>query len=223
MLRTFQSCTNANTAFRNNALPNLCLLGNQKQQEGETKPKADGTFTGNLLFSAFHVLYTHSPELAALFCTMDQEKKTIDCFRNRLKQLIRVAPVLDMIHFLSDEQKEQIKAKLQNEGEIKAADLLLQEIISKTYPEGWFRELLTALERVGCKQAANYMENNPPSPSLEAENDTYTRLIDLLSLTLINMKTPDVCHKCYELHILTAEDRETVSMKGVVSMNRFPR
>ncbi|XP_060786102.1 interferon-induced helicase C domain-containing protein 1 isoform X2 [Neoarius graeffei] len=141
---------------------------------------------------------------------MDQEKKTIDCFRNRLKQLIRVAPVLDMIHFLSDEQKEQIKAKLQNEGEIKAADLLLQEIISKTYPEGWFRELLTALERVGCKQAANYMENNPPSPSLEAENDTYTRLIDLLSLTLINMKTPDVCHKCYELHILTAEDRETI-------------
>lgn len=147
---------------------------------------------------------------------MDQEKKTIDCFRNRLRQLIRVAPVLDMLHFLSGEQKEQIKAKLQNEGEIKAADLLLQEIISKTYPEGWFRELLTALETVGCKQAANYMENNPPSPSAEAENDTYIRLIDLLKLTLINMKTPDVCHSCYEQNILTAEDRETVSSEGVV-------
>ncbi|MCI4378566.1 hypothetical protein PGIGA_G00217330 [Pangasianodon gigas] len=140
----------------------------------------------------------------------DQEKKTIDCFRNRLKQLIRVAPVLDVLHFLSDEQKELIKAKLQNEGEKKAADLLLQEIISKTYPEGWFRELITALEMVGCKQAANYMENNPPSPSLEAENDTYIRLIDLLKLSLINMKTRDVCHSCYERNILTAEDRETI-------------
>ncbi|XP_053483146.1 interferon-induced helicase C domain-containing protein 1 [Ictalurus furcatus] len=140
----------------------------------------------------------------------EQEKKTIDCFRNRLKQLIRVAPVLDVLHFLSDEQKELIKVKLRNEGEIKAADLLIQEIISKTYPDGWFRELITALEQAGCKQAANYMENSPPSPSLETENDTYTRLIDLLKLTLINMKTTDVCHSCYERKILTAEDREII-------------
>lgn len=140
-----------------------------------------------------------------------QVKKTIDCFRKRLKQLIRVAPVLDVLHFLSDEQKELIKAKLQNEGEIKAADLLLQEIISQSYPEGWFRELLTALETVGCKQAANYLENNPPSPSLEAENDSCIRLIDLLQLTLVNMKTRDVCHSCFGHNILTAEDRENVS------------
>lgn len=169
-----------------------------------------------LHFTFCHFLYTHSPDLTALLCTMDndQEKKTIKCFRDRLKQLIRVAPVLDVLHFLSDEQKELIKAKLQHEGEIKAADFLLQEIISKPYPEGWFRELLTALETVGCKQAANYMGNNPPSPSLEAENDNYTRLIDLLQLTLVDMKTSDVCHSCYERNILTAEDRENVSNGG---------
>lgn len=146
----------------------------------------------------------------------DQEKKTIDCFRNRLRQLIRVGPVLDVLHFLNDQQKELIKAKLRNEGKIMAADLLLNEIIGKTYPEGWFRELLTALETTGCKQAANYMENNPPSPSLEAENDNYIRLIDLLRLTLINMKTRDVCDTCYALKILTPDDRETVSSSWVI-------
>ncbi|XP_027020323.1 interferon-induced helicase C domain-containing protein 1 isoform X1 [Tachysurus fulvidraco] len=140
----------------------------------------------------------------------DQEKKTMDCFRNRLRRLIRVGPVLDMIHFLNEEQKERIKAKLRNEGDIMAADLLLEEIISKQYPEGWFRELLTALETVGCKQAANYMENNPPSPSLEAENDNYVRLINLLNLTLIKMKTRDVCDCCYAQNILTDDDRETI-------------
>ncbi|XP_053352532.1 interferon-induced helicase C domain-containing protein 1 [Clarias gariepinus] len=140
----------------------------------------------------------------------NQEKKIIECFRNRLKQLIRVAPVLDVLHFLSNEQKELIKAKIQNEGETAAADLLLGEIINKTHPEGWFRELVTALETVECKQAAKYIENNPPSPSLEAENDAYTRLIDLLQLTLTKMKTTDVCHGCYEQRILTAEDRESI-------------
>ncbi|KAI5107256.1 interferon-induced helicase C domain-containing protein 1 [Silurus meridionalis] len=139
-----------------------------------------------------------------------QAKKTIDCFRNRLKQLIRVEPVLDVLHFFNNEQKDLIKAKLKNEGEIQAANLLLQEIISKVYPEGWFRELLTALETVGCKQAANYMGNSPPSPSLEAENDTCVRLIDLLKLSLINMKTCDVCHGCYERNIITAEDRQII-------------
>lgn len=138
----------------------------------------------------------------------------MDCFRNRLRRLIRVGPVLDMIHFLSEEQKERIKAKLRNEGDIMAADLLLEEIISKPYPEGWFRELLTALETVGCKQAANYIENNPPSPSLEAENDNYIRLINLLNLTLIKMKTRDVCDCCYAQNILTDDDRETVSIGG---------
>ncbi|KAL7881892.1 hypothetical protein AOLI_G00087410 [Acnodon oligacanthus] len=142
--------------------------------------------------------------------SLSQEKNTIDCFRNRLRGLILVEPVLGQVHFLSTEQKELIRAKLQSEGNLRAADLFLHEVTNKDYPEGWFRELLTALEGAGCKQAANYMENNPPSPSAEAENDNCIRLINLLQLTLINMKTRDVCQSCFQRSILTEEDRQNI-------------
>uniref|UniRef100_A0AAR2J5V5 RNA helicase n=1 Tax=Pygocentrus nattereri TaxID=42514 RepID=A0AAR2J5V5_PYGNA len=142
--------------------------------------------------------------------SLNQEKNTIDCFRNRLRSLILVEPVLGQVHFLSTEQKELIRAKLQSEGNLRAADLFLHEVTNKDYPEGWFRELLTALEGAGCKEAANYMENNPPSPSAEAENDNCIRLINLLQLTLINMKTRDVCQSCFQRSILTEEDRQNI-------------
>ncbi|XP_062861994.1 interferon-induced helicase C domain-containing protein 1 [Trichomycterus rosablanca] len=142
---------------------------------------------------------------------MDQEKKTIECFRNRLRQLIQVAPVLDALDCISKGQKELIRAKLRNEGDLKAADLLLDEILYKTCPDGWFRTLITALENSGCKQAAKYMDkDNLPSPSMEAENDSYIKLIDLLKLTLVNMKTSDVCDQCYQQNILTQEDCENI-------------
>uniref|UniRef100_W5KRT9 RNA helicase n=1 Tax=Astyanax mexicanus TaxID=7994 RepID=W5KRT9_ASTMX len=141
---------------------------------------------------------------------LDQEKKTIDCFRNRLRNLIVVDQVLDNVGFLSKEQRELIRAKLQNEGNLKAVDLFLSEVINKNHPEGWFRELLNALEVAGCKQAANYIENKAPCPSLEAENDIYIRLIDLLHLTLVGMKTKDVCFSCFQRCILTKEDRQNI-------------
>uniref|UniRef100_A0A8B9KCM4 RNA helicase n=1 Tax=Astyanax mexicanus TaxID=7994 RepID=A0A8B9KCM4_ASTMX len=141
---------------------------------------------------------------------LDQEKKTIDCFRNRLRNLIVVDQVLDNVGFLSKEQRELIRAKLQNEGNLKAVDLFLSEVINKNHPEGWFRELLNALEIAGCKQAANYIENKAPCPSLEAENDIYIRLIDLLHLTLVGMKTRDVCFSCFQRCILTKEDRQNI-------------
>uniref|UniRef100_A0A4W4HJK0 RNA helicase n=1 Tax=Electrophorus electricus TaxID=8005 RepID=A0A4W4HJK0_ELEEL len=146
------------------------------------------------------------------FCTMndDQERNTINCFRNRLRRLINVGPVLDMLQFLSDDQKELIRAKTRTEGDISAADLLLHEVITKEHSEGWFRELITALETAGCRHAANYMENNPPSPSKEFENDNCIKLIDLLKLSLVDMKTRDVCNSCYQRSLLTDEDRENI-------------
>uniref|UniRef100_A0A4W4HP66 RNA helicase n=1 Tax=Electrophorus electricus TaxID=8005 RepID=A0A4W4HP66_ELEEL len=141
----------------------------------------------------------------------DQERNTINCFRNRLRRLINVGPVLDMLQFLSDDQKELIRAKTRTEGDISAADLLLHEVITKEHSEGWFRELITALETAGCRHAANYMENNPPSPSKEFENDNCIKLIDLLKLSLVDMKTRDVCNSCYQRSLLTDEDRENVS------------
>uniref|UniRef100_A0A4W4HP61 RNA helicase n=1 Tax=Electrophorus electricus TaxID=8005 RepID=A0A4W4HP61_ELEEL len=140
----------------------------------------------------------------------DQERNTINCFRNRLRRLINVGPVLDMLQFLSDDQKELIRAKTRTEGDISAADLLLHEVITKEHSEGWFRELITALETAGCRHAANYMENNPPSPSKEFENDNCIKLIDLLKLSLVDMKTRDVCNSCYQRSLLTDEDRENI-------------
>lgn len=146
-------------------------------------------------------------------CDKDAETRhTLDCFRDRLKRLIQVEPLLDLLHFLEPDRKDRIKAKFREEGNISAATLLIDEIIhSKNCEQGWSRELVTALETVGCKHAAKYVLNSPPEPTEEAENDSCVRLIDLLQLTLVSMKTGDVCAHCRALGLLTLEDQENVS------------
>uniref|UniRef100_A0A673FWM1 RNA helicase n=1 Tax=Sinocyclocheilus rhinocerous TaxID=307959 RepID=A0A673FWM1_9TELE len=135
----------------------------------------------------------------------------LGCFRDRLKRLIRVEPLLDLLHFLEPDRKDRIKAKFREEGDINAAAFLIDEIIhSKNYEQGWSRELITALETVGCKHAAKYVLNSPPEPTEEAENDSCVRLIDLLQLTLVSMKTGDVCAHCRALGLLTLEDQENI-------------
>uniref|UniRef100_A0A671SL65 RNA helicase n=1 Tax=Sinocyclocheilus anshuiensis TaxID=1608454 RepID=A0A671SL65_9TELE len=129
-------------------------------------------------------------------CDQDAETRHIlDCFRDRLKRLVQ----------------DRIKAKFREEGNISAAALLIDEIIhSKNCAQGWSRELITALETVGCKHAAKYVLNSPPEPTEETENDSCVRLIDLLQLTLVNMKTADVCAHCRALGLLTLEDQENI-------------
>uniref|UniRef100_A0A9J8A2Q8 RNA helicase n=1 Tax=Cyprinus carpio carpio TaxID=630221 RepID=A0A9J8A2Q8_CYPCA len=145
-------------------------------------------------------------------CDKDAETRhTLDCFRDRLKRLIQVEPLLDLLHFLEPDRKDRIKAKFREEGNISAATLLIDEIIhSKNCEQGWSRELVTALETVGCKHAAKYVLNSPPEPTEEAENDSCVRLIDLLQLTLVNMKTADVCAHCRVMGLLTQEDQENI-------------
>uniref|UniRef100_A0A672SA46 RNA helicase n=1 Tax=Sinocyclocheilus grahami TaxID=75366 RepID=A0A672SA46_SINGR len=145
-------------------------------------------------------------------CDQDAETRHIlDCFRDRLKRLVQVEPLLDLLHFLEPDRKDRIKAKFREEGNISAAALLIDEIIhSKNCAQGWSRELITALETVGCKHAAKYVLNSPPEPTEEAENDSCVRLIDLLQLTLVNMKTADVCAHCRALGLLTLEDQENI-------------
>uniref|UniRef100_A0A673KAI7 RNA helicase n=1 Tax=Sinocyclocheilus rhinocerous TaxID=307959 RepID=A0A673KAI7_9TELE len=145
-------------------------------------------------------------------CDQDAETRHIlDCFRDRLKRLVQVEPLLDLLHFLEPDRKDRIKAKFREEGNISAAALLLDEIIhSKNCEQGWSRELITALETVGCKHAAKYVLNSPPEPTEEAENDSCVRLIDLLQLTLVNMKTADMCAHCRALGLLTLEDQENI-------------
>lgn len=145
-------------------------------------------------------------------CDQDAETRHIlDCFRDRLKRLVQVEPLLDLLHFLEPDRKDRIKAKFREEGNISAAALLIDEIIqSKNCAQGWSRELITALETVGCKHAAKYVLNSPPEPTEETENDSCVRLIDLLQLTLVNMKTADVCAHCRALGLLTQEDQENI-------------
>lgn len=151
--------------------------------------------------------------LIKMSCDQDAETRhVLGCFRDRLKRLIQVEPLLDLLHFLEPDRKDRIKAKFREEGDITAAAFLIDEIIhSKNYARGWSRELIAALETVGCRHAAKYVLNSPPEPTEEAENDSCVRLIDLLQLTLVSMKTGDVCAHCRALGLLTLEDQENVS------------
>ncbi|XP_062372628.1 interferon-induced helicase C domain-containing protein 1-like [Sardina pilchardus] len=134
----------------------------------------------------------------------------IECFRNRLRRLIIVEPLMDLLHFLEDDEKELIRVKMTTKGNPCAVDQLLETITKGVRPQGWFMEFIEALEAVGCTHAASYIINSPPSPSLEAENDSCIRLINLLQLSLVRMKTRDVCVSCYSLDILTEEDHDNI-------------
>ncbi|XP_063043145.1 uncharacterized protein LOC134437597 [Engraulis encrasicolus] len=134
----------------------------------------------------------------------------IECFKSRLRKLISVEPLVDLLHFLGDEHKELLRAKLTTEGNQRAVDHLLETITRVHRPPGWFREFIDGLETVGCRLAAKYIVNSPPSPALEEENDRCVKLINLLQLSLEKMKTRDVCISCCSLDILTEEDRENI-------------
>ncbi|XP_055072251.2 interferon-induced helicase C domain-containing protein 1 [Misgurnus anguillicaudatus] len=144
----------------------------------------------------------------------DQDVATchvLDCYRDRLKRLIKVEPLLDLLSFLEPQQKDRINAKIGRDGDMSAVSLLIDEIIKKRDVIGWSRELITALETVGCKQAANYVDNKPPEPTEEEQNDSCVRLIDLMRLSLVNMKTRDVSTHCATMGLLTQEDMENIT------------
>uniref|UniRef100_A0A673YJF7 RNA helicase n=1 Tax=Salmo trutta TaxID=8032 RepID=A0A673YJF7_SALTR len=135
----------------------------------------------------------------------------IEDFRPRLRKLIEVEFVLDHLNFLDNDNKDLIRTKARKESNLKAVDLLIDTIIRiRPLPNGWFREFVDALSAGGCKHAATYVEDSPPCPALEAENDNCVRLIELLSPSLLEMKTTDVCWDCFSKDILTAEDREII-------------
>lgn len=140
----------------------------------------------------------------------------IEIFRNRLRKLILVEPLLDRLDFIEEDVKEVIRAKVKNEGNIRAADELLNTILKGPRAEGWCWQLLDGLETVGCKHAANYINNKPPTPSMEAENDNCVRMIQLLQPKLVKLKTRDVCVSCHTMDILTDEDSENVSVSSVL-------
>ncbi|XP_028835803.1 interferon-induced helicase C domain-containing protein 1-like isoform X2 [Denticeps clupeoides] len=136
----------------------------------------------------------------------------MDCYRNRLREVIQVEPVLDYLDFIESDQKELILNKARNESNQLAADMLIDAVVrSEPRPAGRVRQFVDALSSAGCTYAARISDPDTlPSPAEEAENDYCVLLVLLMSPKLQEMKTAEVCRHCFEKRILTAEEQENV-------------
>lgn len=139
-------------------------------------------------------------------------ERLIKTFQPRLRNLIAVQQVLDLLDFLTPDQKERIRQKNTNEGNPAAADALITAVTQEPHQAGWFRAFVDALERSGCGHAADYIQNKIPEPEVEAENDYCVRLIQILSPSLVDMKVAEVCVHCLSQELITQEDSEIVSI-----------
>lgn len=143
--------------------------------------------------------------------TDEMRESLIDCLRPRLKELIVVDRVLDLIDFIENEQKERIRQKARNDGNISAADSLINAVVQKPHTPGWFTAFVDALKNGGCKFAADYMQLKLPTPEVEAENENCVRLIQLLIPSLADMVTEEVCGHCFSKGLLTKDECDRVS------------
>ncbi|NWW77545.1 IFIH1 protein, partial [Climacteris rufus] len=138
----------------------------------------------------------------------------ISCFRPRLKQFIRVQPVLDRLPSLSAEDRERVRAAALQRGEVEGAEELLRAVERGPRGCGWIPEFLQALEHGGCSLAACYA--NPslsqlPSPAEEADHDLCVHLVQLLHGTLVDrMQSVQVAEKCLQMGIFQDEDLDRI-------------
>ncbi|XP_034742416.1 interferon-induced helicase C domain-containing protein 1 [Etheostoma cragini] len=143
----------------------------------------------------------------------DVKEGLIEVYRRRLRELIVVDRVLDHLHFLKCDQKELIRQKARTDGNIAATDLLITAVLKKPHTPGWFRAFVDALEHSGCKHAAKYLQINPPEPEVEAENDYCVKLIQLLSPSLVEMQTDEVCLHCFSKGLISQEDSDLIKSR----------
>lgn len=139
-------------------------------------------------------------------------ERLIEYFQQRLRNLIAVQQVLDLLDFVTPDQKERIRQKNTNEGNLAAADALVAAVIQKPHQAGWFRAFVDALEGSGCGYAADYIQNKIPEPEVETENDNCVRLIQILSPSLVDMKVAEVRVHCLSRELITQDDSEIVSI-----------
>lgn len=138
-------------------------------------------------------------------------ERLIEDFRPRLRKLIVVQQVLDLLNFIKTDHKERIRQKDANDGNQAAADVLISAVIQRPHEPGWFTAFVDALENSGCRHAADYMQNRIPDPEVVAENDYCVKLTQILSPSLLDMKTDDVRVHCLSKELLTEADGEMVS------------
>uniref|UniRef100_A0A8D3E6M1 RNA helicase n=1 Tax=Scophthalmus maximus TaxID=52904 RepID=A0A8D3E6M1_SCOMX len=139
-------------------------------------------------------------------------ERLIEDFRPRLRQHIVVEQLLDHLDLIRSDQREQIRQRARAEGNIAAADLLINAVTGRPHAPGWFRAFVDALSNAGCDYAADLMQDNLPKPEVEEENDSCVRLIQLLSPSLVEMKTDDVGLHCFSEGLITQEDSEIVTL-----------
>uniref|UniRef100_A0A8C5I8C8 RNA helicase n=1 Tax=Gouania willdenowi TaxID=441366 RepID=A0A8C5I8C8_GOUWI len=146
----------------------------------------------------------------------EKQVQLIEFFRSRLCQYIDVEQVVDRIQFIDREQKEKIRQKAKNDGNLSAVTLLLTAVQKKPHSLGWFRDFVDALHHGGSGFAADYLEQKLPDPEEEAENDTCVKFIELLAPDLTDMKTEVVALECMSQKLLTQEefDRAKTETEG---------
>lgn len=142
-------------------------------------------------------------------------ERLIEDFRPRLRGLITVQPVLDVLQIIGRDQKERIRQKEVTDGNQAAAELLIDAVVRKPHEAGWFQAFVEALEVSGCGYAADYIQVKLPEPAVEVENDYCVKLIHLLFPTLLDMKTEVVALRCFSQELITEDDREIVSGPAV--------
>uniref|UniRef100_A0A3Q3JZG7 RNA helicase n=2 Tax=Monopterus albus TaxID=43700 RepID=A0A3Q3JZG7_MONAL len=131
-----------------------------------------------------------------------------------------VEQVLDHIHFIEPEVREQIKQKATTEGDRSAVDILIGAVLKKPHSPGWFTAFVDALLHSGCEHAADYLQQNLPKPEVEADNDCCVRLIEILYPSLVDMKTDEVYPHCLAKTLLTHNDAEIIRAE---IQNRGPK
>lgn len=141
----------------------------------------------------------------------EENEHLIENFRPRLRVCIDAERVLDYLHFIETDEKERISQKARTDCNSGAVDALINAVVKTPHTLGWFRAFVDALVQSGCERAADYMQINLPEPEVEAENDSCVRLIELLSPTLVDMQTEEVCVHCLSEELLTDDDSEIVS------------
>uniref|UniRef100_A0A3P8VSA6 RNA helicase n=1 Tax=Cynoglossus semilaevis TaxID=244447 RepID=A0A3P8VSA6_CYNSE len=121
--------------------------------------------------------------------TDETRENLIEDLRARLKVCIVVDRLLDQLQFIPVDTKELIRQRARTDGNIVAADLLIDAVIRK-HPD------------------------KRPDPAEEEDNDQYVRLIELLSPSLVEMKTQEVYVHCLSKELITREDSEIVTNRG---------
>lgn len=141
----------------------------------------------------------------------DIYERLIENFRPRLRELITVPPVLDVLQTIGSDQKERIRQKEVTDGNQAAADLLVDAVVRKPHEAGWFQAFVEALQASGCAYAADCIQVKLPEPEVEAENDFCVKLTHLLFPKLLGMKTEVVALHCFSQNLITQADKEIVS------------